>query len=156
MDLSYQHLGDWSVTQADHNIEALLDLIAPDIDTVMGDLAAFAPTEKGLVLYTDQAGSFASLDFWAQALAKSPARVRPKGFPYTLANFTAGYLARRYQLQGPSCSMVFHEADTKHPEDEVHLFLSKSACRLMLVATCTRPAADQLGLSLGYYTVRKL
>ncbi|MGH8068336.1 MAG: hypothetical protein ACRERE_24500 [Candidatus Entotheonellia bacterium] len=68
--------------------------------------ACYQPDRTGLYLATAEAGAAASVSFWADALREGPGFVNPGDFPWTLANSPAGYLAMRFNLQGPSYTLA--------------------------------------------------
>lgn len=60
----------------------------------------------GVYLSSNDAGVKPSVDLWSSALEKGPAFVFPQTFPHTLANFPAGFLARKIQFHGPNYTFV--------------------------------------------------
>ncbi len=59
------------------------------------------PETRGLVLVSSNAGDRSAVAFWKQALNSGVAFALPAGFPWTLANATASYLSRCWQVKGP-------------------------------------------------------
>jgi len=64
------------------------------------------PEATGLYLATSDAGTQASIQFWADGLRDGLGFANPRDFHLTLANSPAAHLAIRYQLRGPNYTLV--------------------------------------------------
>lgn len=60
----------------------------------------------GIYLATSNSGVKPSIDFWKSALEKGPGFVFPFSFPWTLANYPSGHIARALKVKGPNYTIV--------------------------------------------------
>ena len=90
------------------------------VDTIFKeqDLKFFG-NDSAVYFISPNAGAFSSIAFWKNALAHSPRFANPGIFPWTLANATSGYIARRFLITGPNYTLI----NTSLTEDDlVYMF----------------------------------
>ncbi|QCX01018.1 hypothetical protein FGM00_13180 [Aggregatimonas sangjinii] len=92
----------------DDNEEGLAHQLA---DCIRKEAIRFHGVKSAVYLLTNTAGSNSSVQLWANALEHSPRFANPNMFPWTLANATAGYIAREFLIEGPNYTIVSKDLD---------------------------------------------
>ncbi|MBQ0788840.1 MAG: hypothetical protein KBT69_15175 [Oceanihabitans sp.] len=101
---------NWNTYQATGKTEA--DLAADFVDAIGGkqDFEFFG-NQSAVYFISSNSGTFSSIAFWENALEHSPRFANPGIFPWTLANATSGYIARKFSITGPNYTIVDNTVD---------------------------------------------
>lgn len=101
----------------DDNEEGLAHQLA---GRIRKEAIRFHGAKSAVYLLTNTAGSNSSVQLWANALEHSPRFANPNMFPWTLANATAGYLARMFSIEGPNYTIVSKDLDVNEMLETYH------------------------------------
>ncbi|WP_149276819.1 hypothetical protein [Pareuzebyella sediminis] len=132
------------------NEEGIAELFA---EYVRKEQLQFHGVRSALYLLTNAAGSDSSIKFWGNALEHSPRFANPNIFPWTLANATAGYLARQFSIEGPNYTLVSSILDVN---DILEIYeLEKAELQLesamLIVWECQEENALTVNVQFGYF-----
>ena len=101
---------NWNTYQAHANSE--LELAEGFVSDIKAQFDLnFHANKSAVYLMSSNAGSFSSIAFWKNALEHSPRFANPGIFPWTLANATAGCIARAFSINGPNYTIIENELD---------------------------------------------
>ncbi len=96
---------NWNTYEARGKSE--LDLVEQFVDIINAEQdLKFYGNQSAVYFVSSNAGTFSSIAFWQNALEHSPRFANPGIFPWTLANATPGYIARRFSITGPNYTII--------------------------------------------------
>ncbi|WP_452233073.1 hypothetical protein [Lacinutrix sp. MEBiC02595] len=96
---------NWNTYEALGESEA--DLATQFVDAICAKQDfEFYGNQSAVYFISSNAGTFSSIAFWENALEHSPRFANPGIFPWTLANATSGYIARRFSITGPNYTII--------------------------------------------------
>jgi len=105
---------NWTKYEASGTSE--LDLAEQFVDIIIAEQdLTFYGNHTAVYFVSPNAGIFSSIAFWQNALEHSPRFANPGIFPWTLANATSAYIARRFSITGPNYTII----DTQIHEDQL-------------------------------------
>lgn len=99
---------NWNTYETTGKSESNLAEQFVDAISVENDLK-FYDDKTAVYFISSNAGTFSSITFWQNALEHSPRFANPGIFPWTLANATSGYIARRFSITGPNYTIIEKE-----------------------------------------------
>ncbi|WP_452225970.1 hypothetical protein [Lacinutrix cladophorae] len=103
---------NWNTYETTGNTEA--DLAKKFVDAIhVENNFEFYGNQTALCFITLNAGTFSSIAFWENALEHSPRFANPGIFPWTLANATSGYIARKFSITGPNYTIIDNRINEK-------------------------------------------
>jgi len=101
---------NWTIYHATGKSEA--DLATQFVETIFAKQDfEFYGKQSAVYFISSNAGTFSSIAFWENALEHSPRFANPGIFPWTLANATSGYIARRFSITGPNYTIIHNRVD---------------------------------------------
>ncbi|WP_055445007.1 hypothetical protein [Lacinutrix himadriensis] len=101
---------NWNTYQTTGKTEA--DLATQFVDAICAEQGfEFYGNQSAVYFISSNAGTFSSIAFWENALEHSPRFANPGIFPWTLANATSGYIARRFSITGPNYTIIDNTVD---------------------------------------------
>jgi len=95
----------WNSYQATGKSETDLATQFVDVISSKQDME-FYGKQSAVYFISSNAGTYSSIAFWENALEHSPRFANPGIFPWTLANATSGYIARRFSITGPNYTII--------------------------------------------------
>lgn len=102
MELSWNTYEATGITEA-NLAEGFIDAISVEHDL------GFYGNQSAVYFVSSNAGVYSSIAFWKNALEHSPRFANPGIFPWTLANATSGYIAKRFSITGPNYTIIEKE-----------------------------------------------
>ena len=136
----------------DHSEESLAVQLA---ECLRRQEVCFHSAESALYLLTNTAGIDSSVKLWANALVHSPRFANPNIFPWTLANATAGYIARQFSIEGPNYTLVSNDLDVNELLEIYHRDKQEISLKSALLVVWNSKPTDQLvvDVRVGYILV---
>lgn len=123
---------NWNTYKAKGKSEA--DLAEHFVDAISSENdLKFYGNQTAIYFISSNAGTFSSIAFWENALEHSPRFANPRIFPWTLANATSGYIARKFSITGPNYTSIDNTIDkdqliSNFKTDKIKCFLKNSLC----------------------------
>ena len=123
---------EWNTYHATGKLETELAKKFVDAIRLENDIK-FHKNKSAVYFMSSNAGTFSSIAFWKNALQHSPRFANPGVFPWTLANATSGYIARRFSITGPNYTIVDNEINEEQlifnfKNDKEKFFLKNMLC----------------------------
>jgi len=115
----------------------------------------FYRSQSALYILTNNAGSYSSIAFWANALEYSPRFANPANFPWTLANATSGYIAREFLIEGPNYTFINKTLDTNQLLDQYQSDLKIYPIKNSLLISWNITSFNPLSVQVKYVVINR-